>query len=204
MHTSIRLQVGMGIGIKKFWFPRGNRKHVFFTPVGTLAWPSRQSFHYRHWAVNIVESVRQDTIEYWQNKFKIRMRIYLVNDKTWDLLICFCGSITMAVFILEDALSGWFFCRKFAWNVYSQKICGKTYFNSNTMLVVLIACGYLTLMYQEQSFIKNVYGMSFDISEIILRVKPSYVRKIAFTCLCLRSRNVQKRSKFSQKMWRKT
>ena len=39
------------------------------------------------------------------------------------------------------------------------------------MLVVLIACGYLTLMYQEQSFIKNVYGMSFDISEIILRVK---------------------------------
>ena len=72
MYTSIRLQVGMGIGIKKFWFPCGNRKHVFFTPVGTLAWPSRQSFHYRHWAVNIVESVRQDTIEFWQNKFKIR------------------------------------------------------------------------------------------------------------------------------------
>ena len=26
-------------------------------------------------------------------------------------------------------------------------------------------------MYKEQRFIKNVYGMSFDISEIILRVK---------------------------------
>ena len=55
--------------------------------------------------------------------------------------------------------------------VHSQKICGKTYFNSNSMLVVLIACGYVTLMYREQSFIKNVYGMSFDISEIILRVR---------------------------------
>ena len=105
MYTSNRLQVSMGIGIQKFWFPRGNRKHVFFTPVGTLAWPSLQRFHCSHWAVNIVESVRKDTIEYWQNKFKIRMRIYLVNDKAWDLLICFCGSISMAVSILEDALS---------------------------------------------------------------------------------------------------
>ena len=39
------------------------------------------------------------------------------------------------------------------------------------MPIVLISCGYLTLMYKEQRFIKNVYGMSFDISEIILRVK---------------------------------
>ena len=36
------------------------------------------------------------------------------------------------------------------------------------MPIVLISCGYLTLMYKEQRFIKNVYGMSFDISEIIL------------------------------------
>ena len=39
------------------------------------------------------------------------------------------------------------------------------------MPIVLISCGYLTLMYKERRFIKNVYGMSFDISEIILRVK---------------------------------
>ena len=39
------------------------------------------------------------------------------------------------------------------------------------MPIVLISCGYLTLMYKKQRFIKNVYGMSFDISEIILRVK---------------------------------
>ena len=39
------------------------------------------------------------------------------------------------------------------------------------MPIVLISCGNLTLMYKEQRFIKDVYGMSFDISEIILRVK---------------------------------
>ena len=88
MYTSVRLQVGMRIEIKEFWFPCGNREHVFFTPVGTLAWPSRQSFHYRHWAVNIVESVRQDTIEYWRNKFEIRVRLWRVN-KARVLLICF-------------------------------------------------------------------------------------------------------------------
>ena len=39
------------------------------------------------------------------------------------------------------------------------------------MPIVLISCRYLTLMYKEQRFIKNVYGISFDISKIILRVK---------------------------------
>jgi len=40
------------------------------------------------------------------------------------------------------------------------------------MLIVSISYSYLTLMYKEQRFIKNVNGMSFDILEIILRVKP--------------------------------
>ena len=52
------------------------------------------------------------------------------------------------------------------------------YFNSNSMLVFFIACGCLTLMYLKQSFIKNVYGKSFDISEIILGVK-------SFLCSCV-------------------
>ena len=37
------------------------------------------------------------------------------------------------------------------------------------MPIVSISYSYLTLMYK--IYIKNVYGMSFDISEIILRVK---------------------------------
>ena len=41
------------------------------------------------------------------------------------------------------------------------------------MLIVSISYSYLTLMYKEQRFIKNVNGMSFDILEIILRVKSS-------------------------------
>ena len=45
------------------------------------------------------------------------------------------------------------------------------------MPIVLISCGYLTLMHKEQRFIKNVYGMSFDISEIYF---PAYI----FPCLC--------------------
>ena len=39
------------------------------------------------------------------------------------------------------------------------------------MPIVLISYSYLMLMYKEQRFMKNVYGMSFDISEIILCVK---------------------------------
>ena len=39
------------------------------------------------------------------------------------------------------------------------------------MPMVSISYSYHTLMYKEQRFIKNVYGTSFDISEIILRVK---------------------------------
>ena len=39
------------------------------------------------------------------------------------------------------------------------------------MPMVSISYSYHTLMYKEQRFIKNVYGMSFDISEIILRTK---------------------------------
>ena len=39
------------------------------------------------------------------------------------------------------------------------------------MPMVSISYNYHTLMYKEQRFIKNVYGTSFDISEIILRVK---------------------------------
>ena len=35
------------------------------------------------------------------------------------------------------------------------------------MLIASISYSYLTLMNKEQRFIKNVYGMSFDISEII-------------------------------------
>ena len=45
------------------------------------------------------------------------------------------------------------------------------------MPMVSISYSYHTLMYKEQRFIKNVYGTSFDISEITLRVK-SYVRKM--------------------------
>ena len=67
------------------------------TMNGALAWPSHLSFHCRHWAMNIAESVRQDTIEYWQNKFKICMRILYHVNKAWDLLICFWGSITQFV-----------------------------------------------------------------------------------------------------------
>ena len=39
------------------------------------------------------------------------------------------------------------------------------------MPMVSISYSYHTLMYKEQRFIKNVYGTSNDISEIILRVK---------------------------------
>ena len=45
------------------------------------------------------------------------------------------------------------------------------------MPMVSISYSYHTLRYKEQRFIKNVYGTSFDISEITLRVK-SYVRKM--------------------------
>ena len=48
----------------------------------------------------------------------------------------------------------------------------------NSMPMVSISYSYHTLMYKEQRFIKNVYGTRFDISEIILRVKSSYVRKM--------------------------
>ena len=47
------------------------------TQLGTeraLPWPSHQSFYRGHCAVNIAESVRQDTIEHGHNKFEIRMR----------------------------------------------------------------------------------------------------------------------------------
>ena len=44
------------------------------------------------------------------------------------------------------------------------------------MPIVSISYSYLTLMYKEQRFIKNVNGMSFDISEIIVRV-------MSFLCL---------------------
>ena len=39
------------------------------------------------------------------------------------------------------------------------------------MPMVSISYSYHTLMYKEQRFIKNVYGTSNDISDIILRVK---------------------------------
>ena len=58
---------------------------------------SRQSFHCRHRAVNIAEFVRQDSIEYWQSKFEIRVRICLVN-KTRDLPICFSDSMAINFF----------------------------------------------------------------------------------------------------------
>ena len=41
------------------------------TIKGTLPWPSCQLFHCRHWAVNVAESVQQDTIE-GMNEYSLR------------------------------------------------------------------------------------------------------------------------------------
>ena len=74
------------------------------------------------------------------------------------------------------------------------------YFNSDSMLVFFIACGCLTLMYYKQSFIKNVYGKSFDISEIILRVKSFLCSENSLRMFMSQAKNRAERSKFSQKM----
>ena len=58
------------------------------------------------------------------------------------------------------------------------------------MLVFFIAFRCPTLMYKKQSFIKNFYGKSFDISEIILRVK---------SFLFSENRTVQKEVSFPRK-----
>ena len=68
------------------------------------------------------------------------------------------------------------------------------------MPIVSISCSYLTLMYKKQIFIKNVYGMSFDISEIILRVKSFLCSENSLHVFMSTVKKAQKRSKYSQKM----
>ena len=90
------------------------------TIKGTLPWPSGQSFHRRHWAVIITDSVRQDTIEYWQNKFEIRMRIYIVK-KAWNFPICLCGSST--IYFVQNIILTVYFRLLFgfiSWNTDSR------------------------------------------------------------------------------------